>query len=281
MKIQSFFDIQTSTFTYIVFDETKEGVVIDPVLNFDIKSGKITKNSFYEIVDFIKKNDLKIKYILETHAHADHLTSAKYLKKEVNGLIGIGKNIHKVQDIFANIFNLKNFHDINYFDLYLNDTEVLNVGNFNIEVIALPGHTPACIGFKIEDNIFVGDTIFMPDVGSARCDFPGGSAEMLYESVQKIFAYNDDTKLFMCHDYPTTREAMFQTTVGEQKQKNIHLNTKINKESFIKIRNERDKILSVPQLIYPSLQVNIRAGELPQSEDNGMIYFKTPIQLSE
>lgn len=281
MKIQSFFDIQTSTFTYIVFDETKEGVVIDPVLNFDIKSGKITKNSFYEIVDFIKKNDLKIKYILETHAHADHLTSAKYLKKEVNGLIGIGKNINKVQDIFANIFNLKNFHDINYFDLYLNDTEVLSVGNFNIEVIALPGHTPACIGFKIEDNIFVGDTIFMPDVGSARCDFPGGSAEMLYESVQKIFAYNDDTKLFMCHDYPTTREVMFQTTVGEQKQKNIHLNTKINKESFIKIRNERDKILSVPQLIYPSLQVNIRAGELPQSEDNGMIYFKTPIQLSE
>ncbi len=281
MKIQSFFDIQTSTFTYVVFDETKEGVVIDPVLNFDIKSGKITKNSFYEIVDFIKKNDLKIKYILETHAHADHLTSAKYLKKEVNGLIGIGKNINKVQDIFANIFNLKNFHDINYFDLYLNDTEVLSVGNFNIEVIALPGHTPACIGFKIEDNIFVGDTIFMPDVGSARCDFPGGSAEMLYESVQKIFAYNDDTKLFMCHDYPTTREVMFQTTVGEQKQKNIHLNTKINKESFIKIRNERDKILSVPQLIYPSLQVNIRAGELPQSEDNGMIYFKTPIQLSE
>lgn len=281
MKIQSFFDIQTSTFTYIVFDETKEGVVIDPVLNFDIKSGKITKNSFYEIVDFIKKNDLKIKYILETHAHANHLTSAKYLKKEVNGLIGIGKNINKVQDIFANIFNLKNFHDINYFDLYLNDTEVLSVGNFNIEVIALPGHTPACIGFKIEDNIFVGDTIFMPDVGSARCDFPGGSAEMLYESVQKIFAYNDDTKLFMCHDYPTTREVMFQTTVGEQKQKNIHLNTKINKESFIKIRNERDKILSVPQLIYPSLQVNIRAGELPQSEDNGMIYFKTPIQLSE
>lgn len=279
MNIHHFFDKQTSTFSYIVFDEMNEAIVIDPVLNFDSKSGVIKDDSLNEILNYLQNHNLTLKYILETHAHADHLSSSQFLKEKTGAKILIDANIKEVQSIFSEVFNMKDFNSHIYFDEYVQDGTKLKVGNFEIEVIGLPGHTPACVGYKIDNNIFVGDTIFMPDVGSARCDFPGGSAETLYDSVQKLLSYPDDTNLFMCHDYPKGRDIVWKTTVQEQKKNNIHLNQGVDKLKFIEMRTQRDKTLEMPNLLFPSLQVNIKAGQLPAKEDNGTIYFKIPLSL--
>jgi glyoxylase-like metal-dependent hydrolase (beta-lactamase superfamily II) len=281
-KIKQFFHEATSTFTYVVYSElSKIGVIIDPVLDYDHKSGKTSNKSAQNILEFCLQNSLQIDWILETHAHADHLSSAQFLKAKLGSDVCIGENIRTVQDAFSNIFNIKDITSENYyFDRLLKDGEKLLVGDLEIEVISTPGHTPACCSFKIGDNVFVGDTLFMPDVGSARCDFPGGNANTLYDSVQKIFSLGDNIRLFMCHDYPKDRDYQFMSTVKQQKDTNIHLKKFITKEMFVEMRTKRDATLEMPNLILPAIQFNIRAGGNLPKEDNDVAYIKIPIYLT-
>ncbi len=281
-KIKQFFHEGTSTFTYVVYSElSKIGVIIDPVLDYDHKSGKTSTKSSQNILDFCLQNSLKIDWILETHAHADHLSSAQFLKSTLGSDVCIGENIRIVQDTFSKIFNIKDVNSENYyFDKLLKDGEILMAGDLEIEVISTPGHTPACCSFRIGENIFIGDTLFMPDVGSARCDFPGGDANTLYDSVQKLFAFGDNTRLFLCHDYPKDRDYQFMSTVKQQKDTNIHLKKFITKEMFVDMRTKRDSTLEMPNLILPSIQFNIRAGGNLPKEDNGVSYIKIPIYLT-
>ena len=279
--IKAFFDPGTWTFTYVVYaGESSPCVVIDSVMNYDPKSGRTTTQSADEVIAFIEKQKLQLEWILETHAHADHLTAAPYLQSKLGGKIVIGDHITNVQNVFKGIFNLDNRFavDGSQFERLLKDGESLAFGNLLLKALYVPGHTPACMAYEIGDALFVGDTLFMPDVGTARCDFPGGNAKNLYQSIQKILAYPNETKLYMCHDYPPSdRPVAHLSTVGEQKQGNIHVHDGITEDEFIQMRNQRDATLEMPNLILPSIQVNIRAGHLPEPEANGKSYLKIPV----
>lgn len=280
--IQAFLDTDTETISYVVADQQlQRAAIIDPVLNYDPKSGEITTKEADRIIAFIESSQLKVEWILETHAHADHLSAAQYLKSKLGGKVAIGENIQKVQRVFSEKFNLDQSFvcDGSQFDQLLKEGESIRLGEYDIHVMFVPGHTPADSAYQIGDAVFVGDTLFMPDVGTARCDFPGGDAHTLYQSIQKILALPDSTRLFMCHDYPPEQRAQhaWQTTVAEQKQKNIHVNSAISEQVFVGMREKRDAGLDMPRLIYPSIQMNIRAGHLPAAESNGQTYFKIPV----
>lgn len=281
-NVKCFLDDATNTISHLVWDEkTGKAAVIDSVLDFDQASGATSTHSADEIIAFITAEGLKLEYILETHVHADHLTASKYLQDELGGKTAISENIRGVQEIFAGVFNadLKEIQSEGKFDLYLKDGDELPLGNLTIKAIATPGHTPACMTFVVGDAAFVGDTLFMPDSGSARCDFPNGCAETLYSSIQKIFALADETRLFMCHDYGADgkRDCEWETTVLEQKTKNIHVGAGKTKADFVKMRTQRDATLSMPKLLLPSVQVNMRAGNFPAKEKNGVSYMKLPL----
>jgi glyoxylase-like metal-dependent hydrolase (beta-lactamase superfamily II) len=279
--IKTFFDPETWTFTYLVYaGEGSACAVIDSVLNYDSKSGRTTTRSVDEVAQLITEKNLRLTWILETHAHADHLTAAPYLQSKLGGKIVIGDHITNVQNVFKGVFNLDDHFavDGSQFDHLLQDGESLAFGGLSLKAIYAPGHTPACMAYEIGDALFVGDTLFMPDVGTARCDFPGGDAKTLYQSIQKILAYPNETKLYMCHDYPPSdRSAAHLTTVGEQKLSNIHVHDGITEEAFVQMRTKRDATLEMPHLILPSIQVNIRAGHFPEPEANGKSYLKIPL----
>jgi glyoxylase-like metal-dependent hydrolase (beta-lactamase superfamily II) len=279
--IQSFYHPPSSTMTYVICDPTsKNAAIIDPALDFDLSSGKISMQSSDEIIDYVNTNGLIVHWILETHAHADHLTSAQYLQQKLGGKIAIGQGIQFVQETFKPIFNLPDSFAIDgsQFDKLLSDGDTLPLGDLSIKVMATPGHTNDSMTFIAGNNAFIGDTLFMPDSGTARCDFPGGNAAILFDSIQKIYALGDDTVLWICHDYqPEGRQLAFKTTVAEQKSANIHLTETTEKQQFVGVREGRDTNLAVPKLLYPSVQVNIQAGHLPEPQNNQAIYVKTPI----
>ena len=254
--------------------------IIDSVLDYDPKSGRTSTIAADKVIGFIKAHQLTTQWILETHAHADHLSAAPYLKKHLGGQIAIGDQITRVQKVFKGIFNLEpEFkQDGSQFDVLLKDDEAFQIGELSAKVLAVPGHTPACVAYQVGDAVFVGDTLFMPDVGTARCDFPGGDAKTLYASTRKILALPPQTRLFMCHDYPPTdRPIAFETTVAEQRAKNIHVHDGVSEAEFVEMRSKRDTTLEMPVLILPAVQINIRAGEMPPKEANGTAYVKIPI----
>ncbi len=279
--IKAFFDPETWTFTYVVYaGKESPCVVIDSVLNYDSKSGRTSTRSADEVIGFIQNEQLQLNWILETHAHADHITAAPHIQEKLGGKIVIGDHITNVQNVFRDVFNLgEQFAvDGSQFDHLLKDGESLSFGSLLLKALYVPGHTPACMAYEIGDALFVGDTLFMPDVGTARCDFPGGSAQALYRSIQKVLSYPNEIRLFMCHDYPPEhRAAAYCTTVGEEKNSNIHVSKGISEEQFVQMRNKRDATLDMPNLILPSIQVNIRAGHLPEPETNGKSYLKIPL----
>jgi glyoxylase-like metal-dependent hydrolase (beta-lactamase superfamily II) len=278
--VKAFFDPQTWTYTYVVYESKGSAcIVIDSVLNYDPKSGRTNTKSADEVIAFIKENRLQLDWILETHAHADHLTAAPYIQEKLGGKIAIGDHITTVQGVFKGVFNLNDVAvDGSQFDALIKEGESIPFGNLSFKALYVPGHTPACMAYEIGDSIFVGDTLFMPDVGTARCDFPGGSASNLYRSIQSLLQYPPTTKLYMCHDYPPNgRAPEYQCTVADQKKSNIHVHDGITEEQFVAMRNKRDAGLEMPVLILPSIQVNIRAGHLPPAENNGTAYLKIPL----
>jgi len=280
-KIKGFFDEETSTISYVVYDMTsKKCAVIDSVLDFDFSSGTIDYHNAEKIISFIEKMKLDLEWLIETHVHADHLSASPYIQKKLGGKIGISEKISDIQNIFGKTFNAGTEfqRDGSQFDRLFKDNDEYKIGSIKCKVINTPGHTPACTAHVIGNSIFVGDTLFMPDLGSARADFPGGDARELYRSIQKILSYQDDTLIFVCHDYPpSSRKVEWVTTVGEQKKKNIHVKTSIGEDEFVKVREARDKTLNMPKLIIPSIQVNMRAGNLPPAEDSGDVFIKVPI----
>ena len=280
-KIKSFFDEETSTISYVVYDMTsKKCAIIDSVLDFDFSSGTIDYHNAEKIISFIEKMKLDLEWLIETHVHADHLSASPYIQKKLGGKIGISEKISDIQNIFGKTFNAGTEfqRDGSQFDRLFKDNDEYKIGSIKCKVINTPGHTPACTAHVIGNSIFVGDTLFMPDLGSARADFPGGDARELYRSIQKILSYPDDTLIFVCHDYPpSSRKVEWVTTVGEQKNKNIHVKTSIGEDEFVKVREARDKALNMPKLIIPSIQVNMRAGNLPPAEDSGDVFIKVPI----
>jgi glyoxylase-like metal-dependent hydrolase (beta-lactamase superfamily II) len=278
--VKAFFDQQTWTYTYVVYEsEGSACIVIDSVLNYDPKSGRTKTESADEVIAFIQKHQLKLEWILETHAHADHLTAAPYIQEKLGGKIAIGDHITTVQGVFKGVFNLDDLEvDGSQFDVLIKEGESIAFGNLSFKALYVPGHTPACMAYEIGDSIFVGDTLFMPDVGTARCDFPGGSASHLYRSIQSILKYPPNTKLYMCHDYPPNgRAPEYQSTVADQKEANIHVHDGITEAQFVAMRTKRDAGLEMPVLILPSIQVNIRAGHMPKAEGNGTAYLKIPL----
>ena len=281
ISTQAFFDPTTWTVTYVVSSiATRHAAIIDPVLDYDFKSGRTSTTSADQVLAYLKAHDLTVEWILETHAHADHLSGAHYLKAQVGGRIAIGENIRAVQSTFKAVFNLgADFStDGRQFDHLFKDGEVFKIGDIEAVAMLVPGHTPADMAYRIEDAIFVGDTLFMPDVGTARADFPGGDAHALYRSIQKVLALPPETQIFVCHDYPPeSRQAQWQTTVGEQREKNIHVRDGISEAQFVVMRSARDATLEMPSLIIPAIQVNVRAGEMPAPEANGIRYLKVPL----
>jgi glyoxylase-like metal-dependent hydrolase (beta-lactamase superfamily II) len=279
--VHGIFDPATWTVTYVVHaGRGTPAAIIDSVLDYDPKSGRTKTESADKVIEYVRANALRVEWILETHAHADHLSAAPYLRQTLGGKIGIGSQITNVQKMFKGIFNLEpEFQtDGSQFNALLKNEEVFTIGGLNAQVISVPGHTPACVAYKVGDAVFVGDTLFMPDVGTARCDFPGGDAETLYDSVSKLLSLPPETRLFVCHDYPPTdRPIAFQTTVAEQRAKNIHVHEGISKSEFVEMRKKRDATLEMPVLILPAVQINIRAGHLPPKESNGTAYVKIPI----
>jgi glyoxylase-like metal-dependent hydrolase (beta-lactamase superfamily II) len=279
--VTSFFDPDTWTVSHVVHE--KEGgacAVVDAVLDYDAKSGRTRTTSADKLAAFVEDNKLQVAWILETHAHADHLSAAHYLRGKLGGKIAIGAAITQVQTTFKRIFNLEPGFptDGRQFDRLLQDGETLAIGSLQIRAMSVPGHTPACMAYLVGDAVFVGDTLFMPDVGTARCDFPGGDAAALYRSVHRLLSLPPETRLFMCHDYPPAgRSPVWETTVAEQRAKNIHVHDGVSEDAFVKMRTARDVTLDMPTLILPSVQVNIRAGELPPAEDNGVSYLKIPL----
>ena len=279
--VKSFFDPATWTVSYVVYE--KEGTacaIIDSVLDYDAKSGRTSTKSADKLVEFVQQNKLHVNWILETHAHADHLSAAHYLRAKLGGKIAIGAAITDVQNVFKGIFNLEpGFSpDGHQFDHLLQDGETFAIGALTAEALSVPGHTPACMAFRVGDVVFVGDTLFMPDVGSARCDFPGGDAHSLYQSMHRLLSLPSETRLFMCHDYPPEgRSPQWETTVAMQRAGNIHIHDGVSEEDFVRMRTARDATLEMPVLILPSVQVNIRAGEMPPPEGNGVSYLKIPI----
>ena len=283
MKIQHFFDTRTSTLTYVVHDEeTKVGMVIDSVLDFDPKSGKTWHESCEAVARYIDQQGLTIPYVLDTHAHADHMSGMQYFKTRYGARTVIGRLITPVQARFRDLYNLGPDFPVDgrQFDVLLDDGGELKAGPLTVNAIHTPGHTPACLTYQLGDALFVGDTIFMPDYGTARCDFPGGSAGVLYESIQRLYALPDATRIFPCHDYqPGGRELRYESTVGEERTTNIQLTSRTTKEEFVAFRQARDATLEMPVLILPSLQVNIRAGRLPEPASNGVSYLKLPLNV--
>ncbi|MBM3407497.1 MAG: MBL fold metallo-hydrolase [Betaproteobacteria bacterium] len=279
--VHGIFDPATWTVTYVVYDQPGgSAAVIDSVLDYDPKSGRTRTASAQKVLDFVREQRLNVGWILETHAHADHLSAAPWLRSQLGGQIAIGGNIRTVQGVFKKIFNLEeNFHtDGSQFDHLFSDGERFSIGALEGEVMSVPGHTPACVAYKIGDAVFVGDTLFMPDVGTARCDFPGGDAPTLYRSVRKLLSLPPETRLFMCHDYPPgSRPVAFECTVADQRARNIHVNDSISEAQFVEMRTRRDATLDMPVLILPAVQINIRAGEMPPPEPNGVSYVKIPL----
>ena len=282
-SVAGFFDPATFTISYVVADPgTKRAAIVDPVLDFDPKSARTRTSSADEIIAYVRSQDLRVEWLLETHAHADHLSAAPYLKDKLGGKLAIGKHIAAVQKIFKSVFNAEPAFatDGRQFDHLFEDGEVFAIGNLEARVMHTPGHTPACVTYVVGDAAFVGDTLFMPDYGSARCDFPGGDARTLYRSIRKILALPGQTRLFMCHDYmPGGREPRWETTVAEQQANNIHVHAGIGEEEFVARRTARDKTLEMPVLILPSVQINMRAGRFPPPEANGVSYLKLPLNL--
>ena len=279
-EVTAFFDQETETFSYVVKDPASSAcAVIDSVMNLEYASGTISYEGADEIIDFIRDNNLKLQWLIETHVHADHMTAAPYIQERLGGRIGIGSKITVVQNVFAGIFNAGNEFrcDGSQFDVLFDDGDSYQIGEMTAYAMHTPGHTPACMTHVIGDAVFVGDTIFMPDVGTARADFPGGNAAVLYQSISKVLSLPDDARLFMCHDYPMGRSVDYQTTVAEEKKGNIHVHDGVAEAEFVSVREARDATLAMPHLILPSLQVNMRAGHLPPVEDNNMVYLKLPI----
>ncbi len=282
--VVEFFDPATYTYSYVVIDPvTQHCAIIDSVLDYDPASGRTSRASAKRIIDFVKARGLHVEWLLETHVHADHLSAAPYLKHELGGKLAIGERITVVQNTFGKLFNAGSEFatDGSQFDHLLCDGDTFRIGELQGRALHTPGHTPACMTYLIGDAGFVGDTLFMPDYGTARCDFPGGDAHLLYQSIQKLFALPDATRLFMCHDYKAEGRDDFrnQTTVGEQRQHNVHVHQGIGEDQFVAMRQARDVTLGMPTLILPSVQVNMRAGQLPPAEDNGTRYLKIPLDV--
>ena len=280
--IKSFFDPATFTISHVVSDpSTNQAAIVDSVMDYDPAAGRIFYDRADEIIAYVKEAGLTIEWHLETHIHADHLSAAPYLQKQLGGKIGIGEKIVDVQAIFGKVFNAGTefARDGSQFDRLFKDGDTFTIGSISANVLYTPGHTLADTSYLIGDAAFVGDTLFMPDYGSARCDFPGGNANTLYDSVQKLYALPSEMRMFMCHDYlPAGRtEYVWETTVGAERRENVHLNASVSKDAFVSLRVARDKTLGMPRLIIPSIQVNMRAGELPPAEDNGVRYLKVPI----
>ncbi len=284
-EIKAFFDEPTKTVTYLVWDaSTLEGVVIDPVLDFEAASGEVDTESVEEVLAAVEQEGLAIKWVLETHVHADHLSGAPLIKARTGARIGIGEHIKDVQNIFRPLFNATDVKpEGGDFDGLFRDGDVLEVGDLKIEVLYTPGHTPADVSYKIGDAVFVGDTMFMPDYGTARADFPGGDAHQLYRSMRRLLALPSETRLFMCHDYkaPGRDEYAWETTVGEQRAMNKHVRDGVSEEEFVAMRTERDAGLSAPSLLLPSIQVNMRAGRFPPAEANGVRYMLVPVKAKQ
>jgi len=282
-QIRAFFDEPTNTVSYLVWDPaTKDGVAIDPVLNFDHRSGEATVQSADAMLAEAKKLGIKIVMVFETHAHADHLSGAPYIKLKTGAKVGIGEHIKDVQKIFRPVFNALDVSgDGSEFDHLFKDGERFKIGMLEAEVIYTPGHTPACVSYKIGDAVFVGDTLFMPDFGTARADFPGSDAHALYRSIHRLLSLPSRTRLFMCHDYkaPGRDRYAWETTVGEERARNVHVHEGVSEDEFVTMREARDKTLAAPLLLLPSIQVNIRAGKLPPAEANGVRYLKVPVKL--
>ena len=281
-NITAFFDQATNTISYIVCDPNGSAcAVIDSVLDFDFASGRTDTRSADKLINFIKENKLDVQWLLESHVHADHLSAAPYIQMEVGGKIGIGSHITDVQETFGKIFNegTEFQRDGSQFDKLFVEGDTFHIGQLRGDVLHTPGHTPACMTYVIGDAAFVGDTLFMPDFGTARCDFPGGSSENLFSSIQKILSLPDATRIFVGHDYkaPGREHYAWETTVGEQMKKNIHIKSGTSKEDFVKLRDERDAKLAMPKLIVPSLQINMRAGNMPEPDEQGDVFLKVPI----
>jgi glyoxylase-like metal-dependent hydrolase (beta-lactamase superfamily II) len=281
--VRPFFDDKTWTVSYVIVDnETQRAAIVDPVLDFDFKSGHTDTRSADKMLAYLRNHGLKVEWILETHAHADHLSGAHYLQEEVGGRIAIGEHIRDVQATFKKLYNLeRNFlPDGSQFDHLFKDGETFKIGEVQATALLVPGHTPADMAYLVDGAVFVGDTLFMPDVGSARADFPGGDAHRLYRSIRRILDLPLQTRMFVCHDYPPKgREARWETTVGEQRAHNIHVRDGITEDEFVKMRKARDATLEVPTLILPSIQVNVRAGRLPPEDDNGVAYLRIPLNV--
>lgn len=280
-KISHFYDEPTGTLSYIVVDETSSSAaIIDCVLGYSTVSGRTDTGPSDVMIDYLREHDLSLEWILETHAHADHLSAAQYVKSKLGGRVAIGAGIRDVQAHFAPIFNAESAitPDGSQFDHLFVDGDVFTIGGLECEVIATPGHTNDSVSYRIGSAVFVGDSMFMPDFGTARCDFPGGDAGLLFDSIQRLLSLPGDTRLHMCHDYmPGGRELRWECTVDEQRESNIHVQREVSKEQFVEMRAARDAQLNLPALIVPAIQVNIRAGHLPDAEDNGISYLKTPI----
>ncbi|MGH1477858.1 MAG: MBL fold metallo-hydrolase [Geminicoccales bacterium] len=281
-NVEGFFDEATNTISYVVSDPTSSAcAVIDSVLDFDQASGRTDTRAADRIASFVNDRGLTVAWLLETHVHADHLSAAPYLQEQLGGKIGIGDQITTVQEAFGKVFNAGTEfeRDGSQFDQLFKEQDRFTIGDLSVFVLHTPGHTPACLTYVIGDAAFVGDTLFMPDFGTARCDFPGGSAELLWESIQKVLSLPDETRLFLCHDYkaPGRDDFAWETTVAEQKALNVHVGGAKTKEDFVKMRTERDAQLGMPKLIIPSIQVNMRAGRMPPADGNGKIYLKVPV----
>ena len=280
--IQAFFDNDTNTVSYLVSDpESAESAIIDSVLDYDQASGQTSTASADAVIAAVREQEREVSLILETHVHADHLSAAPYIQEQIGGKIGIGAHITEVQETFGKVFNEGTAfeRDGSQFDLLLSDGDELTIGSLPLSVIHTPGHTPACLSYVIGDAVFVGDTIFMPDFGTARTDFPGGSAEDLYRSIQRLFELPDETRVFTAHDYkaPGREDFAWESTIGEQKARNVHVGNGQDMATFVQMREERDAKLGMPRLILPSVQVNMRGGEMPPAEENGQRYLKIPV----
>ncbi len=283
--IRAFFDEPTNTVSYLVWDpDTRDAVVIDPVLDFDVAEGTVDNASVDELLAAAADEGVTVHYVLETHIHADHLSGAPLIKARTGAKIAIGDHVRDVQQIFRPIFGAEDVKEGGGdFDRLLSDGETIEAGSLKIEVIHTPGHTPADVSYRIGDNIFVGDTLFMPDYGTARCDFPGGDARQLYRSIRKLLALPGETALWMCHDYKAPGRDAFawQTTVADQRRANLHVHDGVGEEEFVAMRTARDKGLSAPRLLVPSIQVNMRAGRFPPAEVNGVRYLRVPVTLKD
>ena len=280
-QVKAFFDPATWTVSYVVFDAPGgHCALVDSVLDYDPKSGRTRTDSANQLIAFVREQNLTVDWILETHAQADHLSAAPYLRKHLGGKIAIGGKITQVQNVFKGIFHLEPEFATNgsQFDHLFEDGDTFAIGTLQAQALSVPGHTPACMAYQVGDAVFVGDTLFMPDVGTARCDFPGGNAHTLYQSVRKLLSLPPETRLFMCHDYPPEgREAQWECTVADQRARNIHVHDGVSEAEFVAMRTKRDAGLAMPVLILPSVQVNIRAGELPPPEATGVTYLKIPV----